>query len=144
MNQEIYPSVISPLSGDVTASPGQPTVTVTGIQQQAVDPAQPVAKQLLVFGSDGIWHPEDPVVSGTDAPGTISTANPVQIAGIDDGGLVREILTDNAGGVRSLRLEDLIYSLLLEVRAMKNAIIALDNTLNPVDFEAAGYVTDDV
>jgi hypothetical protein len=52
--------------------------------------------QAFLSGADGSGTFADPVVSGPNAPGTASTANPVQVAG-NDGTNVRAIKTDSAG-----------------------------------------------
>lgn len=139
-NREIT-STIYPLTGDVVSEAGQQTVTVEGIQTIPVDPATPDAGQILVMNTDGTWHPEDPVVSGTDPVGSPPTENPVQVAGVDNNGLVQELKTDPNGqlqvGSPSL-LEALVY-LTQEIRALKSVIIALDNTLFPRDFDAPSY-----
>ena len=68
------------------------------------------------MGSDGSWHPEDPVVSGPDEPGTDSSKPPVQIGGIDDGNLVRELRLDSSGTLVSTNLETLLKLILAEQR----------------------------
>jgi hypothetical protein len=138
-NKQTYPNALSPLNGDVESTIGSSTATVTGIQTQPVAPTVPQPQQILVYGSDGIWHPEDPVVSGPDAPGNPSTANPVQVGGIDEGNLVREFRTDTDGSLRLHGVEQRLDILIQEIRAMKTAIISLDNTLNSSDFEAGSY-----
>lgn len=138
-NRETYPASFSPIAGDVVAGAGATQATVTGIQSQPVDPTVPTPQQILVYGSDGVWHPEDPIVSGTDAPGTPSTKNPVQVAGIDDSQLVREFLTDSQGSLRSISVENLLTQILYEIRATKYAIIALDKTLVDKDFDADNF-----
>ena len=139
-NKQTLPNAITPVNGDVESAVGSPTVTVTGIQNQPVDPVQPHPQQLLVYGSDGEWHPEDPVVSGTDAVGTTPTKPPVQVGGIDDGNLVREIRTDTGGAI-SLSMIDraLLENILLEIRAMKQAIVALDNTALDSDYSPDNF-----
>ena len=138
MNRQIYPNSLSPLTGDVASTIGSPTATVTGIQGQQVDPTTPQAQQLLVYGSDGVWHPEDPVVSGTDAPGSPSSKNPVQVAGIDDGNLVRELRTDPYGSLRSLAIEEKLDTLILLMRALIAAVIT-DLPVNDSEFKADNF-----
>lgn len=138
-NREIVPGGIYPLLGDVESIAGQNTVTVTGIQTTPVAPDAPQTGQLLVMGADGEWHPEDPVVSGTDAVGTAPSKAPVQVAGIDDTGLVREIKTDQFGKVQtnSQSNNERIELLIREVRALKSAVIALDETQRDSDYSSA-------
>ncbi|SRR6266478_1511925 len=139
-NRESYPANQSPLQGDIDGSAGEQLVTVTGIQTIPVDPTTPQPQQLLVMGSDGVWHPEDPVVSGTDAIGTPSTKNPVQVAGVDEGGLVREIRTDTTGGLHlTARIEDFLYQVVLELRAVKAAVLSLDSTAIDAEFDAQEF-----
>ena len=138
-NAQTYPNAIFPVKGDVDSEIGDNKVTVTGIQHQPVDPAQPQPQQLLVYGSDGQWHPEDPVVSGTDAVGTAPTKSPVQVAGIDDSTLVREIRTDSYGAIQlSSTDRDLLQNIVLELRAIKAAILS-DKTVLDRDFQADNF-----
>ena len=130
-NRQVYPNSLSPLTGDVASTVGSPTATVTGIQSQPVDPTIPQAQQLLVYGSDGVWHPEDPVVSGTDAPGSPSSENPVQVAGIDDADLVRELRLDSSGTVVSTNLEKLMQAQLVAL----NKIVMLLESATGNSFE---------
>lgn len=140
-NREIYPGGIYPLQGDIESTAGQNSVAVTGIQGTPVVNTPPQTGQLLVMGGDGQWHPEDPVVSGTDEVGTTPTKPPVQVAGIDGGGLVQELKTDPYGQLQvvSPTLLEALALLTSELRAMKTALIALDNTLVPRDFDATSY-----
>ena len=134
-NQQLFPSSSYPGNGDILTTPGSPDTVVTGLQTYPVAPTPPQTQQILVFGSDGIWHPEDPIVSGPNAPGTPSTANPVQVGGIDDGNLVREIRLDTNGAINlSLTDRTLLENILLELRAMKQAIISLDSTAIDSDY----------
>ena len=123
-NQQIFPASPYPLTGDIQSTPGNPATTVTGIQGVPVDPATPQPQQLLVMGSDGEWHPEDPVVSGPDDTGSASTKPPVQVGGIDDGNLVREFRLDSSGTLVSTNLEKLLMLLISEVR--KTNLILMD------------------
>jgi hypothetical protein len=139
-NAQTYPNSIFPIKGDVDSEIGDNKVTVTGIQHQPVDPAQPQAQQLLVYGSDGKWHPEDPVVSGTDAVGTTPTKPPVQVGGVDDGNLVRELRTDSQGAVElSMTDRTLFENILLELRAIKAAIVSLDSTAVDSDYSPDNF-----
>jgi len=136
-NRENYPSSLFPLNGDLDAQAGATEVTVTGLQTFPVDPATPEPQQLLVFGSDGVWHPEDPVVSGTDAVGSTPSKPPVQVGGVDEGDLVRELRLDTTGGVQlAANTRDLLLNILLELRAIKAAILNLDSTANDQDYNA--------
>lgn len=140
-NNQIFPASPYPGAGDIATSPGSPLTTVTGLQHIPVDPATPQPQQLLVMGSDGVWHPEDPVVSGTDAVGTAPSRPPVQVGGTDNV-VVRELLLDPQGAVVVSSLSGLgeqIQILIQEIRALKTATIGLDSTLNPADFEAPSY-----
>lgn len=115
-NSQIYPASPYPGTGDISTTTGSPLTIVTGIQSVPVDPTTPQPQQLLVMGSDGQWHAEDPVVSGPDSPGSVSSKPPVQVAGIDDGNLVRELRLDSSGTVVSTNLEKLLMLLISEVR----------------------------
>lgn len=141
-NQQVYPSSTYPISGDAQSTPGSSTVTVVGIQQVPVDPTPPQPQQILVAGSDGVWHPEDPIVSGPDPTGAPpSSANPVQVAGWDAVD-VREILTDPQGAVvasTQAGLGEQLQSILQELRAIKSAIINLDNTAVSSDYDSQQY-----
>ena len=134
-NQQIFPQSTYPVTGDAQSQVGSPLLTVTGIQQTPFSATKPTAGQVPVMNSDGSWHPEDPVVSGADAPGSPSTANPVQISGIDDGSLVKELRVDTYGGIRSLRMEELLENILTELRLLKLAVVALDSTQLQRDFD---------
>ena len=139
-NREIT-STVYPLEGDVQSEAGQQNVTVTGIQNTPFAPDAPQTGQIPVMGGDGQWHPEDPVVSGTDEVGTTPTKAPVQVAGVDGSGLVQELKTDPYGQLQigSPILLEALINLTNEIRALKTAIIALDNMLNPRDFDASSY-----
>jgi hypothetical protein len=138
-NQQIFPASSYPVTGDVQSTPGSPSVVVQGIQQTPVDPTPPQPQQILIMGSDGQWHPEDPIVSGPDAVGNTPSRPPVQVGGIDDGNLVRELRTDTYGGLRSIYSEDLLLQILLELRGIKAAILNLDNTVNDLDYQADNF-----
>ena len=140
-NQQIFPSNTYPITGDAQSAPGSPLVTVTGIQHTPVDSATPQPQQLLVMGSDGVWHPEDPVVSGPDTVGSPPSKPPVQVGGIDDGNLVRELRTDTGGAVElSMTDRNLLENILLELRAMKQAIVSLDNTAVDSDYNPDNFI----
>ena len=144
-NAQTYPNSIFPIRGDVDSEIGNSTVTVTGIQNQPVDPVQPHPQQLLVYGSDGEWHPEDPVVSGTDAVGTAPTKPPVQVAGIDDGNLVREIRTDTGGAIElSAYDRNLLEQIVLQLRALTAAVVSLDNTAVDGDYQPDNFTDEKV
>lgn len=123
-NQQIFPNSTYPGQGDIATTPGSPQTTVTGIQQTPVDPTPPQPQQLLVMGSDGQWHPEDPVVSGPDNVGSSASKPPVQIGGIDDGSLVRELRVDSSGTLVSSSIENLLKQLVAELR--KTNLILMD------------------
>jgi hypothetical protein len=136
-NSQIFPASTYPLVGDVKSTPGSPLVQVTGIQSTPVDPATPQPQQLLVMGSDGQWHPEDPQVSGTDAVGTTPTKPPVQTGGIDDGNLVRELRTDTYGSIQLSMIDrQLLIDILNTNKAILRAIVNLDNTNQDQDYVA--------
>lgn len=137
-NRQNLPQSVYPLTGDIKSTTGDPKVTVTGIQKTPFASDQPLPGQIPVMNTDGSWHPEDPVVSGTDAPGTTPTKNPVQVAGIDEGNLVRELRTDTYGSLRALRVEELLAILILEVRALKAATIS-DKPVFDEDFVADNF-----
>jgi hypothetical protein len=139
-NRQTFPQSLYPLEGDIASETGSPDVTVTGIQHTPFAPDTPLAGQIPVMNSDGSWHPEDPVVSGTDPVGSPSTENPVQVAGVDEGNLVRELRTDTNGSLRVLRLEELMEQVLLELRAIKTAIIE-SNNLSDKDYAPENFVT---
>lgn len=139
-NAQTFPQSLYPLNGDVVSTTGNPEVTVTGIQTTAVSAQPPKNGQLLIYDQvQKEYIPGDPIVSGPDAPGSAPSVNPVQVAGVDSGGLVRELQTDTSGSLYLAGVEQRLDSVIQELRAMKIAIIALDNTLNPSDFEAASY-----
>jgi len=102
MNREIVGTsgTIYPLTGDVTSTAGQPTVAVTGIQTIPVINQVPKVGQILIADqSTGTlqYIPGDPIVSGPNSTNTLSTSNPIQIAGVDNNGIVRG-LTSNPSG----------------------------------------------
>lgn len=123
MNQQTFPQSTYPIAGDVESQTGDPAITVVGIQKTAVVPQAPQNGQILIYdqtvGPGGSYVPGDPIVSGPDPVGTNPTVNPVQVAGIDEVDLVRELRTDTYGAIRSLRIEQLLYAVLLELRALK-------------------------
>lgn len=142
-NKQTFPQSVYPIDGDVTSQSGNPDVTVTGIQGTPVAALIPTDGEILIYNQAlNEYIPGDPIVSGPDpVGGAPSSANPVQVAGIDEGNYVRELRTDTYGSLRMLNVEDKLDILIWELRAMKTAIIALDNTNNPADFEAASYTT---
>ncbi len=140
-NQQIFPQAIYPIDGDVESQAGDPNVTVTGIQKTAVSDQQPLDGQILIFDeSEQEYIPADPIVSGPDEVGTNPSVNPVQVGGQDEVDLVRELRTDTYGAIRSLRLEQLLYGVLLELRAIKALLIHLDLTARPQDYDADQFV----
>ena len=57
-NQQLFPSSTYPLSGDVVSTAGNPTVTVTGIQNIPFSPTAPQDGQVPVFESSvNEWVP---------------------------------------------------------------------------------------
>jgi hypothetical protein len=136
-NTQTFPQSIYPLVGDIASATGDPDVTVVGIQKTPVLAQAPLDGQILIYdGAINNYVPGDPIVSGTDPTGGPSSANPVQVAGIDEGNYVRELRTDTYGGLRLPVVEDKLDILIREMRALKVAIVALDNTLNSADFDA--------
>jgi hypothetical protein len=141
-NQQLYPQSTYPLTGDIQSTPGSPNVAVTGFQKTPVAPNKPNDGQVYVYvASINQWVPADPVVSGPNAPGTPSTANPVQVGGTDHV-VVRELLLDSEGAVvvspRS-GIGEQLQLLIQEVRALKYAVISTDTTLDDRDFDAQSY-----
>lgn len=140
-NQQLYPQSSYPLTGDIQSEPGSPIVTTTGIQNTPFSPTKPTEGQVPVFDIDtNQWVPADPIVSGPDEVGTEPTVNPVQVSGIDEGNLVRELRTDTYGGLRSIRMEELLLGILLELRAVKAAILNLDSTAKDMDYMADQFM----
>src|SRR5580658_2277271 len=129
-NIQTFPQAIYPINGDVESQSGDPDVTVVGIQGTPVLDQAPLNGQILIYDSPtNNYVPGDPIVSGPDPTGSTPSVNPVQVAGIDEGDLVRELRTDTYGSLRSLRIEQLLYLILLELRALKAATINLDDTM---------------
>jgi hypothetical protein len=141
-NQQTFPQSVYPIDGDVASKPGDSNVTVTGIQKTPVAAQIPTDGEILIYNqAANEYIPGDPIVSGPDPTGgPPSSANPVQVAGIDEGNFVRELRTDTYGSLRMLNVEDKLDVLIGEIRAMKTAILALDNTTNPADFEGSSYL----
>lgn len=139
MSKQNYPNSVFPLTGDVESTTSASEVTVTGIQETPVSPQPPLNGQLLIFDEPTLQYvPGDPIVSGPDAPGTNPTVNPVQVAGIDEGNLVRELRTDTYGSLRALPLESLVAILILELRANTAATLA-DKPYPDTDFVAKNF-----
>lgn len=138
MNRQNYPNSVFPLTGDVTSTTGESGVVVEGIQKTPFAPDPPQTGQIPVMNSDGSWHPEDPVVSGTDAPGTSPTKNPVQVAGIDESNLVRELRTDSYGSLRAVSLEELMAQNLAATKALLAAFIEVNNLIDS-DYDLDNY-----
>lgn len=123
-NRQTLPQSITPVNGDVETTIGSPDVTVVGIQGTPFAPDKPQPQQIPVMGSDGQWHPEDPIVSGPDAPGTSPSTNPVQVAGIDDGNLVRELRTDTYGSLRAVNIEERLDKMIFLLEKLVAATIS--------------------
>jgi len=114
-------------------------VTVAGIQKTPVSPQPPNNGQILIFDEPTDQYvPGDPIVSGPDPVGTSPTVNPVQVAGIDEGNLVRELRTDTYGGLRVPVLEGLVAQLVAICQAQLAAYIEVnrlpENDYNPSNF----------
>lgn len=138
MNKQTYPNSIFPLTGDVTSTTGESDVAVTGIQKNKVSPQPPQNGQLLIFdGPTAQYVPGDPIVSGPDKVGTDPTVNPVQVSGIDEGNLVRELRTDTYGSLRAVRIEELLEQLIEINRAMLSAFVEANN-LPDTDYPIRG------
>jgi hypothetical protein len=138
-NIQTYPQQIYPISGDVQSHVGNPKVTVTGIQSTPVLAQLPLNGQLLIYDSaTNNYIPGDPIVSGPNQPGTAPTVNPVQVAGIDDGNLVREVRTDSYGSLRSLSIEEKLDQLIYLLRALLAATIT-DKQVDDADFTADNF-----
>lgn len=141
-NSQIYPQSTYPLTGDIASTPGVPDVRVTGIQKTPVIDQAPQDGQILIFDQPtNQYVPGDPIVSGPNAVGTPSTRPPVQVGGTDSV-VVRELLLDTQGALVVSPLAGLgeqIQILIQEIRALKAAVISLDNTLVAQDFDAENY-----
>jgi len=140
-NQQIFPQSTYPGAGDIKTTPGSPLTTVQGIQTAPVINQYPHNGQVLIFdGPTNQYIPGDPIVSGANPPGTPGTQNPVQVGGIDDGNLVRELRTDTQGAVElSMTARTLFENILLELRAIKTAIVSLDNTAVDSDYQPDNF-----
>lgn len=139
-NRQNFPNSVFPLTGDVTSNTGNNTVTVEGIQTTPVSPQQPTNGQLLIFDQPTQQYvPGDPIVSGPDAVGTEPTVNPVQVAGIDEGNLVRELRTDAYGSFRAARTEEILEQILNTQRAILAALLSLDTSLHDQDFNPDSF-----
>lgn len=135
-NQQTFPQSIYPIDGDVESQVGNPNVMVTGIQGTPVAALIPTDGEILIYNqATNQYIPGDPIVSGPDPVGSTPSVNPVQVAGIDDGDLVRELRTDSYGAIRSLRIEQLLYAILLELRALK-ALTMQDKSVNDRDYDS--------
>jgi hypothetical protein len=141
-NSQTYPQCLYPVTGDVQSATGSPQVTVTGIQQIPVVAQAPADGQILIYSQATPGYvPGDPIVSGPDAVGNPPSRNPVQAGGWD-AVVVRELLVDAQGALivsTQAGLGEQIQNLLQELRALKTAIIALDQTLLPQDFDGPSY-----
>ena len=49
INSQVFPQSTYPLTGDLASSPGNPNITVDGIQTIPVSPTLPLDQQTLVF-----------------------------------------------------------------------------------------------
>jgi len=57
-NQQIFPQSTYPIVGDVTSTPGNPNVVVTGIQSVPFSPTPPSDGNIVVYDSGaGQWGP---------------------------------------------------------------------------------------
>ena len=57
-NQQIFPQSTYPIVGDVTSTPGNPNVVVTGIQSVPFSPTPPSDGDIVVYDSGaGQWGP---------------------------------------------------------------------------------------
>jgi hypothetical protein len=100
-----------------------------------------ITNTVAVSGSvaqSGTWSVTEPSIGaiGSAIPSygvQIAGANGTNLQSVAVDSLGRQILADTGGEA------DILASILYEIRAMKTAIVALDNTANPVDFEAASY-----
>jgi hypothetical protein len=148
MNRETYPASQSPLTGDISGPAGATSVTVTGWQTYPVASTEPEPQQIMVFGSDGVWHPEDPIVSGPDPVGSPSSntdgTNPVQIAGVTTGNIVQELKLDTAGGITSIPIQELLLKIWVELRGVKKAVMNLDSTVLDADYTASAIELESV
>jgi hypothetical protein len=115
------------------------------IQGIGVNPQAPANGQLLIYdGPTAAYVPGDPIVSGTAADGSAPVGNPVRVGGTGTDGKVHTLLTDPLGDLNVIALENqgigvLLQNILLEMRATKAAILALDRTLSPQDFTAEQF-----
>lgn len=139
-NRQNIPQSIYPIVGDVESTTGDANITVVGIQKTPFAADPPQTGQVPVMGSDGVWHPEDPVVSGPDEPGTDSSKPPVQVGGIDDGNLVRELRIDTYGGLRIPRSEEFQEQTLLVLKALLAAYVEV-NGLPESDYALENFVS---
>jgi hypothetical protein len=129
MNQQLLPQTTYPIAGDVQSTPGNPLVKVTGMQATPISAQPPQDGQIYIYDANtNSLIPGDPIVSGPDATNTNPTRNPVQVSGIDDSNLVRELRTDSYGSLRSQRIEELLEQILEMQKKTVLAIAALDDT----------------
>ncbi len=137
-NQQIFPQSTYPITGDVQSTPGSPLVQVTGIQSTPVLNQAPQNGQILIFDQPTQQYiPGDPIVSGPNNVGTSASRPPVQIGGLDDGGLVRELFTDTNGGIQLSMIDrKLVTDLLNTSKAILRAIVNLDSTNQDTDYVA--------
>lgn len=127
MPGQIYPNYESP---------------TTQIQGTPVASSAPSDGEILIYsGPANAYIPGDPIVSGPDPVGTPPTVNPVQVAGVGPDGNVHEVQTDLLGDVKvdASSLIDILTQLVLELRALRHAVVALDRTLDIQDFEPSQF-----
>jgi hypothetical protein len=129
---QVYLHVNTPYSiGPGTAIPIQ--IAVVGGQSNDATPQYrpipegPSGRSVIVEGVSG---GQTVAVSGTISVAGMGGSYPIAVA-VDS--LGKLVLSDTGGGA------DILYSMLQELRAIKIAIIALDSSANPVDFEVASY-----
>lgn len=139
-NQQLFPQSSFPITGDAQSTTGSPDVAVVGIQGTPVLNQPPQNGQVLIYDAPiNAYVPGDPIVSGPDPVGTSPTVNPVQVAGIDDGNLVREVRLDTYGSVRSLNIEEKLDTVIYLLRAILAATIA-DKQLDDSEFTEDNFM----
>lgn len=113
------------------------------LQGTPVSPQAPSDGNILIYsGPANTYIPGDPIVSGPDPVGNTPSSNPVQIGGEGPNQTVTEIQTDTTGKLEidTTLLLDIFQQILFELRAIKNVLISMDNTLLPQDFESSNYI----
>ena len=123
MNQQTFPQSTYPIAGDVESQTGDPAITVVGIQKTAVVPQAPQNGQILIY--DQTVGPAAVTFRAIrSSPVPIPWARtqrliPSRLPGSTKMELVRELRTDTYGAIRSLRIEQLLYAVLLKVACLK-------------------------